>query len=82
MRTCGYEKINTNSKSCIDQIDLEIKVDNGIVKEGAFSITYGWGYFSKKDGETHSLDLCEDCYDELIKSFNIPINIVDRNEIV
>lgn len=60
----------------------KITIDNGIVKEGAFSITYGWGYFSKKDGETHSLDLCEDCYDELIKSFNIPINIVERNEIV
>ena len=31
-----YEKINTNSKSCIDQIDLEIKIDNGIVKDIRF----------------------------------------------
>lgn len=57
-------------------------IDKGIIKEGIFSITYGWGYFSRKDGETHNLDLCEDCYDELIKSFNIPINVIERNEIV
>ena len=31
-----YEKINTNSKSCIDQIDLEIKIDNGVVKDIRF----------------------------------------------
>ena len=34
----------------------KITIDNGIVKEGAISITYGWGYFSKKDVETQSLD--------------------------
>ena len=60
----------------------KILLENGIIKEGAFSIDYGWGYFSNKDGENHSLDLCEDCYDELIKSFKLPINIVERNEIV
>ena len=60
----------------------KVTVNNGIVKEGVFSITYGWGFFSGKDGETHNLDLCEECYDELIKSFIIPINIVERNEIV
>ena len=60
----------------------KILLEKGIVKEGAFSIDYGWGYFSRKDGQNHSLDLCEDCYDELIKSFKLPINIVERNEIV
>ena len=32
----GYLKVNTNSKSCIDQIDLEILVANGIVKDIRF----------------------------------------------
>lgn len=32
----GYLKVNTNSKSCIDQIDLEILVENGIVKDIRF----------------------------------------------
>ena len=32
----SYEKINTNSKSCIDQIDLQIKVEDNIVKDIRF----------------------------------------------
>ena len=32
----GYLKVNTNSKSCIDQIDLEILVEDGIVKDIRF----------------------------------------------
>lgn len=32
----SYEKINTNSKSCIDQIDLQIKIENGIVNDIRF----------------------------------------------
>ena len=34
-----------------------------------------WGYFSKKDGETHSFDLCEECYDKWIGGFQIPVGI-------
>lgn len=32
----SYEKINTNSKSCIDQIDLQIKIEDDIVKDIRF----------------------------------------------
>lgn len=60
----------------------EMKVENGVALEGSLNISYGWGYFSKKDGETHSFDFCENCYDELIKTFLIPIDIEERNEIV
>lgn len=60
----------------------KLMVDRGIAHQGVLSISYGWGYFSKRDGETHSFDLCEECYDDLIKSFIIPINIEERNEIV
>ena len=28
-----------------------------------------WGYFSKKDGENHVLDICEACYDKWRSSF-------------
>ena len=31
-----YKKINTNSKSCIDQIDLQMKLENGIIKDIRF----------------------------------------------
>lgn len=32
----SYIEINTNSKSCIDQIDLQIKIENDIVKDIRF----------------------------------------------
>lgn len=32
----SYEKINTNSKSCIDQVDLQIKIEDNIVKDIRF----------------------------------------------
>ena len=32
----SYVKINTNSKSCIDQFDLQIKLENDIVKDIRF----------------------------------------------
>ena len=32
----SYDNINTNSESCIDQIDLQIKVENNIVKDIRF----------------------------------------------
>ena len=44
-------------------------------REGVFSVDYTWGYFSDKDGERHSFDLCESCYDELLRSFRIPAEI-------
>lgn len=31
-----YQVINTNSESCIDQIDLQIKVEKGIIKDIRF----------------------------------------------
>ena len=39
-----------------------------------------FGYFSRKDGETHTFDLCEDCYDELIRKFRVPVEIKERQE--
>ena len=53
----------------------EIPVVNGNAQEGVFSIDYNWGYFSEKDGEKHHFDLCEGCYDEFLRSFQIPPEI-------
>jgi len=32
-----------------------------------------WGYNSSLDGEEHSFDLCEKCYEKIIKSFKISL---------
>ncbi len=39
-----------------------------------------WGYFSGKDGEIHSFDLCEACYERLIKGFRHPVTVSDQKE--
>ena len=59
------------------------KRDSGvgrISQEGVFSADYEWGYFSEKDGERHSFDLCEECYDRLIASFKLPADIENKAE--
>lgn len=58
-----------------NQCGKKIPVENGWPREGVFSSDFQWGYFSDKDGETHSFDLCETCYDKLIQGFRIPVDI-------
>ncbi len=60
----------------------EIKVENSIIKEGIFSAEHLFGYFSEKDGETHSFDLCEECYDKIVSEFKIPPEIVEVKELL
>lgn len=31
-----------------------------------------WGYYSNHDGEEHSFDLCEKCYNNMVNKFKIP----------
>lgn len=41
-----------------------------------------WGYFSKKDGERHTFDLCEECYDAIIADFEIPVAVSEENVLI
>lgn len=41
-----------------------------------------WGYFSGKDGEKHAFDLCENCYDELVKSFVLPVEVAEEELLI
>ncbi|MBR1737720.1 MAG: hypothetical protein IJ736_12005 [Firmicutes bacterium] len=49
------------------------KADGSDIFEDHLSVEKNWGYFSKKDGENHSFDICERCYDKIIGEFKIPI---------
>ena len=41
-------------------------------KTSFLTIRKEWGYFSQgKDGQVHSLELCEACYDVLVQTFSI-----------
>ena len=57
-------------------------VENGILKEECIHIEHDFGYFSKRDGETHSFDLCEDCYGKIIAGFKLPVESEERKELL
>ena len=59
-----------------------LEIQNGIITEGVFSVEYAFGYFSRKDEEIHKFDMCENCYDEWIKNFEIPVDIVNNTELL
>ena len=63
-----------------NQCGKELLVEEGILKEGCFSIEYAFDYFSNKDGYIYSFDLCEDCFDKLIKGFKEPVEITETKE--
>lgn len=67
----GYYMINTNSKSCIDQIDLQFKVEDNIIKDIRF------------DGEACAI--CTSSTSIMIKNligknFDEALNIIDNFE--
>ena len=37
------------------------------------SITKTWGYGTDMDGETHTFDLCCNCYCDMVEKFQIPL---------
>ena len=39
----------------------------------SLSVDKKWAYGTKWDGETHSFDICEDCYKELIGKFAVAV---------
>ena len=74
----GTELMSVVCNKCSNNL----KVENGIVKEGCFRVQYEFGYFSKKDGEIQKFDLCESCYDKLVANFIIPVEKQDAKELL
>lgn len=75
MRQYQLKETKEIKKIICNKCGKEIPVKNGRAEEGVFCVDYTWGYFSEKDGERHSFDLCESCYDEIIRTFQIPVEI-------
>ena len=60
----------------------EIKIINGIMREDVFEASKEWGYFSKKDLEIHTFNICESCYDKMISEFAIPVSVSCKDEVL
>ena len=59
-----------------------ISMDKQIPMEDVLSVEKSWGYFSGKDGEVHSFELCEECYDKLVKEFVFPPAVKKQREMI
>lgn len=60
----------------------KLKIENGILKEDIFEGRKAWGFFSKKDLTMDSFCLCEECYEEIIRNFKIPIERFNQTEAI
>ena len=66
------------TKIICNRCGKETKVVSGIPKREMLHVEHTWGYFSGKDGESCSFDLCEECFDEITKGFLIPTECKDE----
>lgn len=69
-------------KVVCNRCQRELKVENGYLKEGCFQGNVNFGYFSERDGIRHQFDMCEDCYNKMIKNFAIPVTELPENELL
>lgn len=53
-----------------------------ILQEDILHVEKSWGYFSNKDTQKHSFDLCEDCYEKMIRGFVIPVYAEEEKELL
>lgn len=65
-----------------NQCQKALKLENGYLKEGCFTADFCFGYFSDRDGMRHKFDLCEECYNQMIAKFQIPVEEVSENELL
>ena len=60
-------------KSCKNEHARDYDDDHELHEDGDFeyaTISATWGYFSRKDGESYSAVLCEDCFDSVANHIN------------
>jgi len=72
IKTKEVIKINNITDVIIcDACGKEIKKNKFGELNDYFHIEKMWGYHSSKDGRNDSFDICEECYDKMIKSIGL-----------
>ena len=71
-----------DDKIFCNQCGKELQQQEDMVREGYFSADVVFGYFSNKDGMKYFFDLCEECYDRMIRGFAVPVEIEEVTEFV
>ena len=80
MRQYQLKETKEITKIICNRCGKETKVVSGIPKREMLHVEHTWGYFSGKDGESCSFDLCEECYDRITASFAVPPKISEDME--
>ena len=66
MRQYTIKETKEVSKVICNKCGREILAADGRLEEDVLSVDKRWGYFSEKDNQVDSFDLCEKCYDEFV----------------
>lgn len=82
MKRTNVVKKSGDFPICCNSCGKTLKKENGILMEDAFEATKEWGYFSSRDTEIHHFNLCEECYNKLIASFAIPVEVHKKLEVL
>jgi len=59
-----------------------ICMEEAVEKSDYLRIEKNWGYFSNKDGNIEKINICEECYDDMVKSFQIPPTVEENTELL
>lgn len=57
-------------------------MEEAVEKADYLKIEKNWGYFSNKDGICQCINICEECYDELVQSFEIAPEEKENTELL
>ena len=60
----------------------KIKQKQDIPVEDFVSVKKAWGYFSGKDGTVQECDLCEECFEKIVRRFQIPVTQTEQKELL
>lgn len=71
-----------NNEIYCNKCGKKVGTEENITRQEMLHVEKVWGYFSNKDGEKHSFDLCEDCYDAVIKEFMIPVEVAEEDILI
>lgn len=80
--SCREDTMRRENQIYCNRCGRRIEQDEKKLREDFFHAEKVWGYFSQKDGERHSFDLCESCYDDMLKEFALEIRKEEETELL
>ena len=82
MRKYLEESSNELTSVICNGCGKHLLVENGILKEECVHVTHDFGFFGKRDGTSHTFDLCEECYEKIAAGFALPVEAREREELL